>query len=124
MGIEMTDQEDWIECWKCNGSGNTHTRGTDMTERYEENLSILPHHMRSGMKLWIERGIEPGSFLTAVLCNDLMTALGKADDINCHRLFDYGVYLYNYAPSGCYGSPEKVARWLAAGGLLGKIETA
>lgn len=91
-------------------------------ERYEEKLSILPGHMRNGMKLWIEHGIPAGSFLNAVLSNDLMTALGKADDFNRDRLFDYGIYLYNYAPSRCYGSPEKVAAWAAAGGLFGKTE--
>lgn len=93
-------------------------------ERYEENLTVLPGHMRDGMKLWIERGVLPGSFLTAVLSNDLMTALGKADDVNRHCLYDYGIYLYNYAPSRCYGSPEKIAAWAAAGGLLGQTEAA
>ena len=84
------------------------------------NYEILPEHMQDGMRLYIERGIEGGGFLTAVLCNDLMGALGKADSINRHALFDYGNFLYNEAPASCYGSPEKVAAWVARGGLQGK----
>ena len=42
------------------------------------NYDSLPPHMHDVMRLYIEHGIEPGSFLTAVLSNDLMKALGKA----------------------------------------------
>jgi hypothetical protein len=79
----------------------------------------LPYHMRDGMQLYIEEGIVPGSFLRAVLSNDLMGALGKADDINQAILPVYGRFLYNDAPCGCYGSPETVAAWCNSGGLNG-----
>ena len=72
----------------------------------------LPGHMRGAMKRYIENRIPPGSFLTAVLSNDLMEACGRADDINRHALFDYCTWLFNYAPRGCYGSPQAVAAWL------------
>ena len=75
--------------------------------------TILPEHMQDGMRRYIERGIEGGGFMTAVLCNDLMGALGKADEINHHALFDYGRFLYNEVPSSCWGSPEKVNAWLS-----------
>lgn len=81
--------------------------------------SGLPEHMRDGMRLYIERGVPPGSFLTAVLSNDLMGALGKADDTNLHALPAYGRFLYNEAPSPCFGSPEHVRDWCEAGGLAG-----
>ena len=73
---------------------------------------LLPRHMRSAMQRYIEDRIPPGSFLTAVLANDLMLALRRADDINSGRLHDYGVWLANYAPPACYGSPEAVRAWL------------
>lgn len=82
--------------------------------------SMLPAHMREGMQLWIERGIEPGSFLMAVLCNDLMGALGRADSTNINALKNYGMFLYNEVPSDCYGSPEKCEAWAERGGLIGK----
>lgn len=75
---------------------------------------LLPEHMRGGMQRYIENRIEPGSFLKAVLCNDLMEAMGWADDINRHRVFGICMWLYNYAPPACYGSPENVRAWLSA----------
>lgn len=78
------------------------------------NYNILPEHMQGGMKRYIEDGIPPGGFLYAVLCNDLMGAVRKADDINQHRLIDYARFLYNEAPSNCYGSPQKVEAWIDA----------
>lgn len=83
------------------------------------NYSSLPCYMQDGMRLYVEHGILPGGFLTAVLSNDLMGALGKADDINLHALPAYGRFLYNNAPCGCYGSLQAVASWCKAGGLNG-----
>jgi len=69
------------------------------------------------MRLYIEEGILPGDFLTAVLSNDLMESFGRADDINRPRIYDYCVFLYNQAPSNCFGSPENVKNWVSRGGL-------
>lgn len=77
----------------------------------EIDYSPLPEYMRPGFKLYFDHGILPGGFGYAVLCNDLMGALGKADSENINRLKDYGFFLYNNAPSGSYGSKEKVHAW-------------
>lgn len=74
--------------------------------------SSLPEHMQEGMKLYIENGIEPGSFLMAVLENNLMEAFGRADHINQERIRDYCSFLYNEAPRNCHGSPEIVDAWI------------
>lgn len=84
-----------------------------MTIDYEQ----LPEHIRDGMRRYIESGIEPGSFLTAVLCNDLMGAMGKADEINRARLWDICAFLHNEAPSTCFGSIEAFQSWVHRGGL-------
>lgn len=83
----------------------------------------IPAHMYGGMKRYILHGIPPGSFLTAVLSNDLMGALGKADEDNRVALHAYGMFLYNDAPSPCHGSPEKVRAWIAKGGMAGAQAT-
>ena len=75
--------------------------------------SDLPEHMQGAMERYMQYGIEPGSFLTAVLCNDLMGAVGRADSINRARLNDYATWLYNNAPRMSFGSLEKVERWIA-----------
>lgn len=75
--------------------------------------SGLPEHMQQAMEYYIEHGIEPGSFLMAVLSNDFMGAVGKADHINQARLVDYAKWLYNCAPPACFGSKDKVRGWIA-----------
>lgn len=86
--------------------------------------SRLPHHMQDGMRRYIESGIQPGQFLTAVLSNDLFGALKRADDTNINALPDYGRFLYNNAPCGCYGSAQHVRDWISHGGMNGLSEQA
>jgi hypothetical protein len=71
----------------------------------------IPDYMREGMFRWLAFGIQPGSFLTAVLENDLKGAVSQADDLNQRRLLQYVVFLHNYAPLGCWGSPAKITEW-------------
>lgn len=74
--------------------------------------SGMPEHMRPGLKLYVERGIPPGSFMMAILMNDLKEACGRADHINRYAIFDIVQVLYNEVPSTCWGSPEKVFDWI------------
>lgn len=62
---------------------------------------------------YVKHGLEPGGFITAVLANDLMSALGRADTENRQDIFEIAQYVYNKIPSGCHGSYEKVDKWLA-----------
>ena len=90
----------------------------DTAAEYEiRGLERLPSHMHGGIKRWILNGIPAGSFLNSVLRNDLMGALGKADEMNKHALFEYGMFLYNDAPSGCYGSLDECVEWAMHSGL-------
>lgn len=73
---------------------------------------ILPEHMREGMQRYVEHGIRPGDFLYFILCNDFVYGLGHADRINTARIVDYAKFLYLEAPSGCWGSKEKVDKWI------------
>ena len=56
--------------------------------------------------------IPPGGFLIAVLANDLMEAMGRADENNRYNLHDICSYVYNNIPSGCHGSYDIVDAWL------------
>lgn len=78
----------------------------------------VPPYMQQGLLDWMNHGVRPGSFLCAVLENDLMEAVGRADSTNAMRLKDYAQFLYNGAPAECHGSKEKVSAWAA------KFETA
>jgi len=62
---------------------------------------------------YIEERRKVGHFLTAVLSNDLNDAFARADDTNVEAIGTLIRWIYNYAPSLCWGSKEKVERWLA-----------
>jgi len=76
---------------------------------------MLPDYMVGGLVRYFNNRIPPGSFLTAILSNDLFEAASCADDNNRQYLFQYCMWLYNYAPGrpgGGWGSPEAVKGWL------------
>ena len=61
---------------------------------------------------YVNRRIETGGFMRAVLENDLFGAVAKADLRNGNRLPEIVRYIYNNLPIGCYGSKENVNNWL------------
>ena len=81
-----------------------------MTYRFRQ--YYISEHMLDGIKRYVEQRVPPGDFLTAVLCNDLREACGRADDGNLANLPAYVAYLYNEAPGACWGSKEKMLAWL------------
>ena len=72
----------------------------------------VPEQMRSGITLYVEKQIEPGSCLLAILENDLREAVARADDDVMWALPVIVAYLYNEIPGGAWGSKAKVAAWL------------
>lgn len=81
---------------------------------------ILPEHMRHGMKLYIEKGIPGGDFMTAVLENNLVEAFQRADNTNLDHMTEWARFLYWEMPSEAWGSPEKVQAWIDHRGMEGK----
>lgn len=79
----------------------------------EPGQPFLPEHMRRGMELYINEGVEPGSFMMSVLCNDLKEAVGRADHINMRYLTNIVSFCYNDLPHQAWGSPEKVKKWMS-----------
>lgn len=80
--------------------------------------------MRDPIVRWIEHG-EPtpklaGSFLRALLTNNLFEAFAFADEENADAMRSWVMFLYNFAPSQCYGSAEKINAWHERGGLTGR----
>lgn len=83
------------------------------------NYDMLPEHMQDGARLYIENGIRPGSFLAAVLENNLTRAFGSADSTNRPLIGTYVTWLTWEIPAPAWGSPSKVAAWIKQGGLKG-----
>lgn len=72
----------------------------------------VPEHMHDGIVLYLLHGYQPGSFMTAVLENDLKEACMRADDENRRAIYQHVAFLYNYAPSNAWGSPARVADYM------------
>ena len=67
---------------------------------------------KESLDLYVSHRYQPGGFLIAVLENNLMQAMGRADEENRRDIFEIASYVYNDMPSACHGSPEKVRAWL------------
>lgn len=65
-----------------------------------------------GLERYLNHGIAPGSFLTAVLCNDLSDAFGRADCVNSANLKNIVSYVYHHIPYSAWGSREKVEAFM------------
>ncbi len=86
-----------------------------MTVHYD----MLPKHMREPAQLYIEEGYPVGDFLTAVLRNRFVEAIGSADIINSHHFKEWARWLHNEVPIDAWGSAEKMHVWQESGGLKG-----
>lgn len=90
--------------------------------RLHELHKLVPVHDHHGLIAFFEDGIIPGSFLQAVLENNLSRAFGRADEVNRRALFDITTWLWNYAPADGWGSEAKVRDWSRARRGLPPVE--
>lgn len=75
---------------------------------------LIEPRFRESIDAYVATGRPTGGFLEAVLSNDLMEALGRADSGAIDNLPHIVAYVYNEAPSGCWGSRERVREWIKA----------
>jgi hypothetical protein len=83
-----------------------------IAQRIEKGRHLVPPHMWEGLTTYFVHHIPVGSFMTALLSNDLMGAAGRADAENLRSIGRWCQFLYTYAPARSFGSPEAVTRWL------------
>lgn len=84
----------------------------------------LPRQMWESLIEYTMTGRPLGSFLAAVVTNDLMQAIKRADDLNIQRLRDYVTWLESVAPIGSFGSTAAYDEWRISGGLIGRQHAA
>ena len=90
--------------------------GEDMKSEYDN----IPDAILLAINNHVLRGQNCGHFVTAVLSNDLIEAVNRADD-ECQKCLRSIVrYLYNRCPGGCWGSKKKMEEWRKNGGIEGK----
>jgi len=76
------------------------------------NPDRCPKNVVDSLRRYVVDRIPTGGFLQAVLENNLMEAVGRADHVNIQCLPDICCYVYNEIPDSCWGSPEAVTAWL------------
>jgi hypothetical protein len=72
----------------------------------------IPDYMHDGLINYIKHHVKPGHFLSAILQNNLRETFFRADYINVNLVKNYVKFLYNYAPSSCWGNQERFENWL------------
>ena len=63
------------------------------------------------LQRYINYGIMPGDFLTAVLENNLSESVGRADLANGRNLRNIVCYIREHVPSNAWGSPKIVMEY-------------
>jgi len=79
--------------------------------QFNDPFTYVPSQNHGGIVRYFEQGIIPGSFLGAVLRNDLQGAIGQADDDNIKCIHSIVAWLYNYAPGGSWGYQNAPEDW-------------
>lgn len=79
-------------------------------------MSGLPDVSQAALKNYFLYGLEPGGFLTSLLCDQSWTiVIARADHWNKPYLGKYFEWLGVYAPKDSWGSVEAVKSWLNKG---------
>lgn len=93
---------------------------TSYTETvYVDGVGDVPRHLAEGLLAHALTGFPVGGFLTALLCNDLVRAIGNADDTSMGALKVLAAVVYNCLPRDSWGSVVAVDAWKEAGGFEG-----
>jgi hypothetical protein len=85
--------------------------GANKMLKFENEYAAIPGSTQDGLTRYVENRIFPGGFLTAVLSNDLMQAVAKADNNNIVALPLIAKFIYNRMPMQCHGSITKMEQW-------------
>jgi hypothetical protein len=83
-----------------------------MNDPWEFYGMVIPECMRDSLEWYVKEGRPVGSFLSAVICNDLREAVAMADDENIRVIPAYVNFFYNHSPATCWGSREIMQSWI------------
>lgn len=72
----------------------------------------VPEHLREGLARYVIRGILPGSFLQAVITNDLRMSIRCGDEDSIAGIGAVVTFLWNSTPAQCFGDRNKMNNWL------------
>ncbi len=71
----------------------------------------IPAYMQGGIMRYVNNGIMPGSFTSAILANDLEAAANRADEVNVELIPEYLRFFGQKIPAVAWGSHSAIAEW-------------
>ena len=83
-----------------------------MTKLIKYNRAVINDYIEEGLDNYFIHGMAPGSFLYAVLTNNLYSACDKADFKNIQYLGKIAKWISGNIIHTAYGSEEKVQAWM------------
>lgn len=78
-------------------------------------LDPVRDDVKASLAAYRDTGRPTGGFLHAVLENDLLGAVARADEHNVRAIPDIAAFCREQLPAIAWASPEHVARWLVLG---------
>lgn len=92
----------------------------DLVARKEDELRgaaeglDLDEELRESLIRYAVHGVPTGGFLRAFLANDLMQAIGRADERSQAQFRQLALFVHNWLGSECHGSYDAVDAWTAS----------
>ncbi len=83
------------------------------------NYSSAPNHFGYFWQQYIERGVPQGSFAKALLCNDAIEAVLRADQANKALIVEHFEWLWSNFPMEAWGNEGNYLRMLHEKGMAG-----
>jgi len=100
--------------WESTELNQTTGRKKPMPTLAQDEYYPVSDSILGGLERYLNNGIMPGGFLTAVLENNLKEAFARADMENSANLKNIVGYIYNNIPSDSWGSRDKITAYLAS----------
>jgi hypothetical protein len=79
---------------------------------YDGNYSF-PIHTAEAIENYLFQGLEPGSFVSSVLCNDLVGACTRCDHINATHIVQITKFVLHCMPPGSWGNWDRMLKWMS-----------
>lgn len=82
------------------------------------NPKAIKPEILEALRRYTKDGLPPGSFLEAVLSNDLMEAVQRADEENLRSIVAIATHVHNQVPWNIFGTKKLVKLWIELGAAI------
>ena len=81
-------------------------------QSYPRDYNHIPIALKEGLQRYVDDGCPVGDFLQAVIANDFLMAVGRADMHSLRALPAIACWVYNEMPAPCHGSRAIYKKWI------------